>query len=131
MRNPRTNIDLISGVFQFSFENKPESTELGQIQSNINFIYNMDNPNSKISYPFILFTEGYKIIEILLYMPCYKKQNFLKQIIYTQFPQTDGECIICFEQKKLVNLHKNHHQHEVCWDCLFKIYQCPLCRSDL
>lgn len=133
MRNPRTNIDLLSGVFQFFFESSEQIGDsfLGQVQSNLNLIYNMNNTKFKDSLPFIIFTQGYQLIELLLYLPAFKQQTLLREIVYRSHSIREGECPICMEQKNLVNLHQNEFHHEVCKTCLFRLTQCPMCRIDL
>jgi hypothetical protein len=133
IRNPRVNIDLMSSIFSFFFDHEDiEDSFYGEVQSDLSVIYNLENKMKETkTQPFILFTEGYKLIELLIYFPNSKKQSFLKEIAYKQNESREGECPVCMEQHSLVNLHNNEFQHELCWNCLFKVNKCPLCRINL
>lgn len=132
MRNPRTNIDLLTGVFQFFFEKKDvEESFMGQVQSNLSILYNMDKTKKKEQLPFILFTQGFQLIELLIYFPSFKKQSLLRDIVFCSYPRREGECPICMENRTVINLHNDNYHHEVCRPCLLRISQCPICRIPL
>ena len=42
--------------------------------------------------------------------------------------QYDGDCVICYQSKKLIKTWCNH---ELCLNCRQKISICPFCRRDL
>lgn len=130
MRNPRPNIDLVSEKIQFYFETENGDSSLGQVESNITFFYNIDNPKQKTKEKCMFFFEGFHLTEILFYFPYIPHQRFLMDIRFFNHEKRDGKCRICFEETTLVNLHNNMFRHEVCKNCLYRISQCPFCRKE-
>lgn len=130
MREPRTNMDLISSVFQFYFGYQPEEASHGQVRSHHVIIYHLEKPwETADEHPCILFLEGMRLVEILIYIP-FQNQRLLAQIEYYFHPKRRGSCLVCREEDViLINLHQNQYRHEVCSGCLWKIQHCPLCRQ--
>jgi len=136
LHEPRTNIDLLSSVFRFYFEEDSLADRFhGQVRSNYSIIHNIEKPwesRNENQHPCILFLEGTNLVEIMLYVP-YQNRRYLVEIQYYFHPKRRGSCSLCFEEDAiLINLHQNHYYHEVCTDCVFQIHNlCPLCRGPL
>ena len=133
MENPRTNIELISAVFYFYFQDWPQSGSMGQVISKCTILYTTDNQQEPETYPCILFLKGTQLEEILVYLPT-RPSDFLRELKYHFFPQREGSCVVCLEDNcSVINVHANHFQHEICNDCLMKLkqHQCPICREEI
>jgi hypothetical protein len=131
IENPRHNIDLVSGFFEFYFKNSPDEFTLGQVISKSMILYNKEKTNYHDFMPCILFTSGFYLQEILIYLPI---QNFLffRELKYYFYKKIQTNCIICYEDKLCINVHDNHYEHCICMNCLLKLNNtCPLCRLDI
>lgn len=139
IENPRVNIQLISGFFDFYFKSKPEDYMMGQVVSKILISYRTldsvweasDNIRNVVDFmPCVLFTKGLYLQEMLIYMP-FQKPNYLKELKYYFLPKETGQCVICMDDKTdLINLHQNDFKHVVCSECILKIEnECPVCRQ--
>jgi len=128
IENPRHNIDLVSGFFEFYFKQKPEDYTLGQVISKTMILYNKDKIQSHDFMPCILFTSGFFLQEILIYLPA-QSFSFFRELKYSFFQKQWSSCVICFEEKDCVNVHENHFNHCICLPCLLKMnHLCPICR---
>jgi hypothetical protein len=128
IENPRTNIELISGFFEFYFKQIPHDYTLGQVISKTLITYNDDISNCYEFMPCILFTNGLYLQEILIYLP-FQNFTFHKELKYHFVDKIDYQCSICLENKKCINLHNNQFYHCVCKDCILKMDNfCPVCR---
>lgn len=131
---PRINIDLISSVSRFYFDDALiASGKTGQIYSSYSKIYNVNDPASDADdthNPCILLFKGKQLVQILLYIPYHTNQHFLKDIRFIHHGRRVGCCPICTDSDtELINLHNNTFYHEVCRSCLFRLETCPLCRQ--
>lgn len=130
IENPRTNIDLVSGFFEFYFKSNPEDFTLGQVVSKALILYSSTSKDCEFM-PCILFTSGFLLQEILIYLPS-QTFSFHRELYYFFFPQTPFSCMVCLEQKLCYNVHNDSFEHMVCRDCLLCINsQCPLCRKTI
>lgn len=141
IENPRVNIQLISGFFEFYFLTKPEEYMMGQVVSKILISYRTldsvweatDSLQNVVDFmPCVLFTKGLVLQEILIYMP-FHKPLYLKELKYYFAPKEAGQCVICLEDNHpVINLHQDEFQHCVCQPCILKIEdRCPVCRQDI
>jgi len=131
IENPRTNIDLVSGFFEFYFKNAPNEYSLGQVISKTLITYNNLNPNNHEFMPCILFTIGFVLQEILIYLP-FQNFTFHKELKYYFVSKMRYKCSVCLEEKDCINLHKNLYNHCICMQCILKIDNvCPLCRLSI
>lgn len=131
VENPRVNIDLVSGFFEFCYRTMPPEESLGQVLSKAMITYRQEEESAQAiteMTPCVIFTRGLKILELLIYMPI-QEQLYLKELHYCFYPTMQAECVICFEKKDVINVHQNHFEHCVCMPCLLKIDRCPICRS--
>jgi len=132
IENPRTNIDLVSGYFEFYFRSPPEDFTLGQVVNQSVILYSTMNssPDSECM-PCILFTMGYLLQEILIYLPTFSFP-FHRELLYHFFPLHSSEqCVVCFEEVACYNVHeyKSEYRHMICHECVLRIKsECPLCR---
>jgi len=132
IENPRTNIQYVHSYFEFFFEYIPESYTLGQIKSNILIIYNLGSNSFEYS-SCILFTKGFLIKEILIYLPT-REISYLRELKYFFYPHYLDICNICLEEnKKVINVHNDKYHHTFCLSCLLQLYYrvCPLCRKPI
>lgn len=134
IENPRLNIELISGFFEFYFKTYPSEQTLGQVLTKVVITYksgDRDNKADTETMPCIIFTKGFQMLEILIYTPSIDI-TFLKELRISFLPKIDDHCTICLEKKdNIINLHQDHFKHYVCKDCLIKIDKCPICRLAL
>lgn len=141
IENPRVNIQLISGLFDFYFKSKPEDFMLGQVVSKVLISYrtvdsvweNANHIRSVIDFmPCVLFTKGLCLQEMLIYMP-FHTQTYIKELHYYFVPKITGQCVICLDEKTdLINVHQNEFLHCVCSQCILKIdTECPVCRQKI
>jgi len=141
IENPRVNIQLISGFFDFYFKSLPEEFMMGQVVSKILISYKTldsiweasDNLRNVIEFmPCVLFTKGLQLQEILIYMP-FQKLLYLREIKCSFLPKTRKQCIICFDdERSTINVHQDKFDHCVCTSCLLRIDNvCPLCRQTI
>jgi len=131
IENPRHNIDLISGFFEFYFKNSPEDYTLGQVISKTMILYNKNKMNHHDFMPCILFTSGFFLQEILIYLPIHQF-TFFRELKYYFYEKQFTSCIVCFEEKICVNVHQNQFNHCICMSCLLKLNQyCPICRLQI
>jgi hypothetical protein len=133
MENPRTNIELVSAVFYFYFQDWPQTGTMGQVISKCTILYTADNKQNQESYPCILFLKGQILEEILVYLPT-RPVEFLRELKYHFYPQRKGTCVVCMEDDvTLINVHQNSFNHEMCNSCLLKLKQhsCPMCREEI
>lgn len=133
MENPRINIDLVSGFFEFCFRTTPPDESLGQVLSKAMITYRQDDAQEQCiteMTPCIIFTRGLKILELLIYMPL-QEFRYLKELQYFFYPKTEAGCVICYERGNVINIHRDEFEHCVCMECLVRINQCPLCRMPL
>jgi len=141
IENPRVNIQLISGFFDFYFKTTPKTYMLGQVVSKILISYKTldsiweasDNIRNVVDFmPCVLFTKGLFLQEILIYMP-FQRHFYLKELKYYFEPKLKGQCFICMEEEiPLINLHKDEFYHCVCTKCILKLDdECPLCRQSI
>jgi hypothetical protein len=139
IENPRVNIQVISGFFDFYFKEKPDEFMMGQVVSKILISYRCIESLSQVRdffqrtndfFPCVLFLRGLQLQEILIYLP-FHKPTFLRELRLHFIPKTSGACIICFEEgNQIVNLHQDQFMHIVCMTCLLKLdTQCPVCRQ--
>lgn len=134
--NPRTNISSIHGYFEFFFTMIPKEYTLGQVMSRVVICYtSIDNvlPSHHIHYDYmncVLFTIGFHIKEILIYMPK-NSFPFFRELKYYFFPQEKDTCSICLEKKRVINVHKDRFYHYICLSCITQLQYplCPLCRQ--
>ena len=141
IENPRVNIQLISGYFDFYFKTKPEEYMMGQVVSKILISYRTldsvweasDNIRNVVDFlPCVLFTKGLLLQEMLIYMP-FQKPLYLKELRYYFIPKESGQCVICMEDKDdLINVHQDDYHHVLCSGCLLKLEnECPVCRQKM
>jgi hypothetical protein len=139
IENPRVNIQVVSGFFDFYFKEKPDDYMLGQVVSKILISYRSiqsiwetsENYQGMIDFfPCVLFTKGLQLQEILIYMP-FQKPTYLRELRMHFVPKMQGSCVICFEEgSKMINLHQDQFHHSVCMNCYMKLdNQCPMCRQ--
>lgn len=131
MRNPRVNIDLFSSVFHFFFDGTQDGDYLGHVRSDSTLIYNLDEPQEHFNSSVILLSQGYYLVELIIYIPPARRPFYLREIEYWKHQKEEGECPICFEEKTLVNLHNNEFRHHVCGQCILQLTSCPICRCRL
>lgn len=134
IENPRVNIELVSGFFEFYYRSLPREESLGQVLSKAMITYRQEDdsyPAITEMTPCLIFTKGMRILEILIYMPT-QELLYIREMRYYFLPKIEGECVICLEVKKdLINVHKDQYHHDVCVPCLVKIDRCPVCRMDI
>lgn len=141
IENPRMNIQVISGFFDFYFKEKPDDYMLGQVVSKILICYrtlhSVWEPSEYLEgmidfLPCVLFTKGLQLQEILIYMP-FQKPTFLRELKLQFMSKVKGNCVICFEEsQKMINLHQDQFMHCVCMTCMMKLdNQCPICRQPI
>jgi len=136
MKNPRSNMDMISAVFHFYFEGGTDDVDRvtpGQVTSRYMIIYDMDSVDEVVTdyYPCVLFLRGKKLCEILFYMPP-QALPFRRELLYRFHPRRTDVCPLCLEERPLINLHKNDFRHELCLDCVLHIRpRCPFCRLEI
>jgi len=139
IENPRTNIALVSGFFDFYFKKEPDEYMLGQVLSKAIMYYqvqddgrrNLTCPTASVDFmPCVLFTKGFVIQELLIYLP-FQKFMYLRELKQYFLPTVHGTCAVCLETKpKVINLHQNEFLHCLCNECLLKIGDdCPVCRQ--
>jgi hypothetical protein len=128
--NPRSNIELIVGQLEFYFTFEPENNMIGQLCSTILINYHIDkNIQNHVYENFIIFTEGYKITEMIIYFPV-MNFPFLRQLKYYFYSKTTGRCDICFEEKH--NIVFVDEFHSFCVDCVLQSSKtCPICRKQI
>lgn len=129
MMHPRINMDMISSQFRFYFTDE-NNDRYGQVHSQCMIVYHMNEPSKIDKLPCLLYLEGMRVRAILIFLP-YPETDVMKELCYHKHRRRKGCCPICFEERSLVNLHNDDFFHEVCFPCLFKIHQCPLCRLAL
>lgn len=128
IENPRSNIELVSGFFEFYFKNVPQDFTLGQVISKTLISYSDTNLNHHEFMPCIIFTTGLYIQEILIYLP-FQSFTFHRELKYHFVEKMDFKCSVCLEDKPCINVHGNQYNHCVCTDCILKIEDvCPVCR---
>ncbi|NDE13756.1 hypothetical protein EBZ80_02385 [bacterium] len=129
IENPRINIDLVSGFFEFYFRIRPQDFTLGQVMSKTLITYNTSRKNNPHEFmPCVLFTSGMYLQEILVYLP-YQTFAFHRELVYHFVPRIDNQCSVCLEEKQCINVHDNVFNHCVCPTCLLRIEpKCPVCR---
>lgn len=131
IENPRHNIDLVSGFFEFYFKNSPDDYTLGQVISKSMVLYNKDRINYHDFMPCILFTNGFFLQEILIYLP-FHTFTFFRELKYTFLPIEYCECGVCFEETQCINVHDNQYHHCFCLQCILQLHQvCPICRLSI
>lgn len=131
IENPRTNIELVSGFFEFYFKNNPQEFTLGQVISKTLITYNDQKPNIFEFMPCILFTTGFYLQEILIYLP-FQSFPFHRELHYYFVEKMMYSCAICLEEKLCINVHQNIYNHCVCQECILKIESaCPVCRLSI
>jgi len=130
MNHPRTNIDSLSACFEFYFmENPSTSQELsGQVISRC-----MVNYTTRVYdyIPCILYTRGFLLTQILIYLPI-RKTIFLRELLFSTYPVLTGSCTTCMEDGiKIINVHRDrNYVHGLCKECLLRVGQrCPVCRE--
>ena len=126
--DPRTNISLLMSRIEFYFTYQQDYDVIGQLSSKVLINYNIDkNPNNQVYENCIIFTKGYKITEILIYLPTHELK-FLRELIYNFYQKSTGFCDICFEKKENMVFVDNYHQF--CVDCILQMNKkCPICRQ--
>jgi hypothetical protein len=134
--DPRSNISSIHAYFEFFFTMIPKEYTLGQVMSRVLISYtSIDTmiPFHHLRHDYmncVLFTIGFNIKEILIYMP---KQTFpfFRELKYYFFPQENDTCSICLEKKRVINVHKDKFHHYICLSCITRLQYplCPLCRQ--
>jgi len=128
IENPRHNIELVSGFFEFYFKSIPDEYTLGQVISKTMILYSKESSHYEFM-PCILFTSGFFLQEILIYLPL---QNFPfhRQLKYYFFQTNKDQCIICLEDNiDCYNVHQDKYKHNICKNCILKIDSiCPICR---
>jgi len=131
IENPRTNIELVSGYFEFYFKNVPQEYTLGQVISKTLITYSESCKYNQEFMPCILFTNGFFLQEILIYLP-FQNFCFHRELKLKFLQKMEYKCAICLETKPCINLHQNTFNHCVCVDCALKIENtCPLCRLSI
>jgi len=141
IENPRANIQLISGFFDFYFKSEPEDYMLGQVVSKVLISYRTldsvwevnENIRNVVDFmPCVLFTKGLVLQEMLIYMP-FQKPTYIKELKYYFVPKVSGQCVICLDDKEtLINLHQDDFMHCVCSECILKLEtDCPVCRQKI
>ena len=125
---PRSNIALLVSRIEFYFTFAPDEEAIGQLSSTILINYHVDkNPRNHVYENCVIFTKGYKITEIIIYLPTHEF-TFLRELKYHFYEKTVGYCTICFETKS--NMVHVDSFHQFCLDCILKtIPKCPLCRQ--
>ena len=67
---PRSNIALLVSRIEFYFTFAPDEEAIGQLSSTILINYHVDkNPRNHVYENCVIFTKGYKITEIIIYLP--------------------------------------------------------------
>jgi hypothetical protein len=127
---PRTNISLLMSRIEFYFTYQQDYDVIGQLSSKVLINYNIDkNPNNQVYENCIIFTKGYKITEILVYLPTHELK-FLRELVYHFYEKSSGLCDICFEKK--TNMVSVDKYHKFCLDCILKTNKkCPICRQNI
>jgi hypothetical protein len=128
IENPRTNIELVSGFFEFYFKTTPQDYTLGQVVSKTLITYSDSCPHNYEFMPCILFTMGLYLQEILIYLP-FQNFSFHRELKYHFVKKIEYKCSVCLETKNCINVHENQYLHCVCTECILKIESvCPVCR---
>jgi hypothetical protein len=131
IENPRSNIELVSGFFEFYFKTTPQDYTLGQVISKTLITYSDTSQNNHEFMPCILFTMGLYLQEILIYLP-FQNFSFHRELKYHFISKIDFQCSVCLEDKKCINVHQNQYNHCVCNECILKIENtCPVCRLSI
>ena len=130
MEHPRSNIELVSGFFDFYFKSIPEEFTLGQVVSKTMILYSSTSRTSDFM-PCILFTSGFNLQEILIYLPV-QTFSFHRELYYYFYPSVQHTCVVCLDTKPCYNLHADSFEHMVCHECVLRLsHQCPLCRRSI
>jgi len=136
IRHPRTNVDMITSVFKFYFDETMYGSDgAGQVHSNYTRVYNIGDParsdgEDDSDNPCILLFNGRQLTHVFLYVPYHRDQRFLREIRLFRNPRTRGSCPICMEDDvELVDLHDNAFGHRTCMSCAVRIDKCPICRE--
>lgn len=128
IENPRTNIELVSGFFEFYFKTSPNDYTLGQVISKTLITYSDSIMNNHEFMPCILFTTGLYLQEILIYLP-FQNFTFHRELKIKFLLKVNDKCSICLEDKECINVHQNQYHHAICSECIMKIDNtCPVCR---
>ena len=132
MENPRVNIDLLSGFFEFYYKTPPMEDSIGQVLSKTLVTYRSgDEPIVGEMTPCVIFTRGLQIVELLVYVPT-SEFVFLRELRYHFMEKITDVCAICLEENKgVIDVHQNGYHHYVCVLCLLKVNKCPLCRGGI
>jgi hypothetical protein len=131
IENPRTNIELVSGFFEFYFKSAPQDFTLGQVISKTLITYSDSSKNNHEFMPCILFTTGFYLQEILIYLP-FQNFSFHRELKYRFLEKKEYKCAICLEDKMCVNVHSNDYNHCICTECILRIDSvCPICRLSI
>jgi hypothetical protein len=131
IENPRSNIELVSGFFEFYFKSIPQDFTLGQVISKTLITYSDTLYKSHEFMPCILFTTGLYLQEILIYLP-FQNFPFHRQLKVHFIDKIFDKCSICLENKNCINVHQNKYNHFICSDCILYIDNtCPICRLSI
>jgi len=132
LEDPRVNIDLVSGYFEFYYQTAPDFDSLGQVFSKALISYRaLGSGGIGDLTSCVLFTKGMTILELLIYMPI-QTQTYLQELKYYFIPKLTETCVVCWETKKnIINVHQDQYNHYVCVPCLLKCSRCPICRSNI
>jgi hypothetical protein len=131
IENPRVNIELVSGFFEFYYNTIPGDETLGQVLSKALITYRLGDEANAVTEmtPCVIFTKGLKILELLIYMPT-NDLVYIRELQYSFLPKLEAECVICMEDRKdVINIHQNNYEHYVCMSCVLQIKKCPICRE--
>lgn len=128
LENPKINIDLVSGFFEFYYRSVPSEETLGQILSKALITFSQTCQDMT---PCVIFTKGLSILELLIYMPP-NDFAYIRELKYFFFPRVNAECVICMEtHNNVINIHQDRFNHYICLKCVVKITKCPLCRLSI
>jgi hypothetical protein len=131
IENPRVNIELVSGFFEFYYNSIPGDETLGQVLSKALITYRLGEDAVTEMSPCVIFTKGLKILELLIYMPT-NDLVYIRELQYYFFPKVEAECVICMDDRKdVMDIHQNNFEHYVCMSCVLRIKKCPVCREDI
>ena len=131
IEHPRTNMELVSGFLEFYFKSAPDDFTLGQVVSKTMIFYSRFRNSDCEFMPCILFTCGFFLQEILIYLPS-QTFPFHRELKYHFLPKHPHKCAVCLESLDCYNVHQNHFDHMVCPQCLFRFPpQCPVCRISI
>jgi hypothetical protein len=131
IENPRVNIELVSGFFEFYYNSIPGDETLGQVLSKALITYRLGEDAVTDMSPCVIFTKGLKILELLIYMPT-NDLVYIRELQYYFFPKVEAECVICMDDRKdVMDIHQNNFEHYVCMSCVLRIKKCPVCREDI